>query len=88
MGAVPERGTLPNWPRLMCAKLAAAYVGLSETTLRERGPEAKGVGRRRLYDRHDLDRWADRLGGQPLTVPQQREEAAEVERRFLEKRRA
>jgi hypothetical protein len=79
--------TLPNWPRLMCAKLAAAYVGLSETTLRERGPEAKGVGRRRLYDRIDLDRWADRLGGQPLGVAEQIAEAGEVERRFLEKRR-
>jgi len=72
----------------MCAKLAAAYVGLSETTLREKGPAAKGFGRRRLYDRIDLDRWADRLGGQPLTVAEQREEAKGVERRFLEKRSA
>lgn len=68
--------------------MAAEYVSLSENTLRAHGPQPKRLGRRRLYDRMDLDRWADRLGGQPLTVAEQREEAAEVERRFLEKRRA
>jgi hypothetical protein len=72
----------------MGADLAAAYLGLSATTLREKGPEAKEYGKRRLYDGIDLDRWADRLGGQPLTVPEQHQEAAEVERRFLEKRHA
>jgi hypothetical protein len=68
--------------------MAAAYVGLSRTTLREQGPRAKALGRRRLYDRHDLDRWADRLGGQPLDGRAEQDEAAEIERRFLEKRRA
>lgn len=83
-----NRTALPDWPRLMCDELAALYLGIGETTLRASGPEPKRLGRRRLYDRHDLDRWADRLGGQPLTVAQQRQEASEVERRFLEKRRA
>jgi hypothetical protein len=83
-----NRAELPDWPRLMGEELAAAYVSLSATTLRERGPEPRRLGKRRLYDRNDLDRWADRLGGQPLTVPEQHREAADVERRFLEKRSA
>lgn len=72
----------------MAAPLAAAYIGLSETTLRSVGPKPREVGKRRLYDRLDLDRWADRLGGQPLTMPERQAESADVERRFLEKRRA
>jgi hypothetical protein len=82
------RAILPNWPRLMSEPLAAEYLSIGTTTLRTDGPEPKRYGRRVLYDRHDLDRWADRLGGQPLDVPEQLREAAEVERRFLEKRRA
>jgi hypothetical protein len=82
-----DRSALPNWPRLMCVELAAAYLGLSATTLRGNGPAPKAYGKRRLYDRIDLDRWADRLGGQPLTVAEQRKEASEVERRFLEQRK-
>ena len=82
------RAALPDWPRLMSEPLAAAYVGIGTTMLRRNGPAPKAIGKRRLWDRIDLDRWADRLGGQPLTVAEQRSEAAEVERRFLEKRRA
>jgi hypothetical protein len=72
----------------MGEELAAAYVSLSATTLREKGPQPRRLGKRRLYDRIDLDRWCDRLGGQPLTVAEQKQEAREVERRFLEKRHA
>lgn len=83
-----DRLALPDWPRLMAAPLAAAYIGLSETTLRAVGPKPREVGKRRLYDRIDLDRWADRLGGQPLTVQERQAEAREIERRFMEKRHA
>lgn len=79
---------MPDWPRLMSASRAAQYLSISETSLRLDGPAPRRYGRRVLYDRNDLDRWADRLGGQPLTMQEQREEAAVVERRFLEKRRA
>lgn len=82
------RPDLPDWPRLMSEHLAADYLSIGETTLRASGPEPKRLGRRILYDRIDLDRWADRLGGQPLTVAEQKQEASDVERRFLEKRRA
>jgi hypothetical protein len=78
---------LPDWPRLMPIELAAAYLSRSVSTIRERGPTPKRDGRSVLYDRNDLDRWADRLGGQPLTPTQREEEAKEVERRFLERRR-
>lgn len=83
-----ERVALPDWPRLMDIQLAAAYLSRSPTVIRDRGPEPKRDGRSVLYDRKDLDRWADRLGDQPLDAPEEQEEAAEVERRFLEKRRA
>jgi hypothetical protein len=88
MGAEPLRFELPNWPRLMSEPLAAAYLSISPSTLREHGPAPKRRGRRVLYDLRDLDRWADALGEQPLTDGQREAEAAEVERRFLEKRRS
>lgn len=81
-----RREALPDWPRLMDIELAAAYLSRSPTVIRERGPKPKRDGRSVLYDRHDLDRWADALGGQPLTSEQRGKEAQEVERRFLERR--
>jgi hypothetical protein len=71
----------------MGEELAAAYVSLSATSLREHGPEPKRFGRRRLYDRTDLDRWCDRLGGRQITAVERLQEASEVERRFLERRK-
>lgn len=82
-----ERASLPDWPRLMSEDLAAAYLSIGQSTLRASGPTPKRKGRRVLYDRRDLDRWADRLGEQPLDVAEQQAEALEVERRFLEARR-
>ncbi|WP_176787004.1 hypothetical protein [Sphingomonas sp. NFR15] len=66
---------------------AAEYLSISTTTLRDKGPKPNRLGRRVLYDIQVLDRWADRLAGQPLDKPKAEEEAAEVERRFLERRR-
>lgn len=83
-----ERVTLPDWPRLMSEPLAAEYLSIGVTTLRERGPQPKRHGKRRLYDRRDLDRWADRLGEQPLDGGELVAESKEIERRFLEKRHA
>lgn len=82
------RASLPDWPRLMPIELAAAYLSRSATVIRERGPQPKRDGRSVLYDRRDLDRWADRLAEQPLDDEAEQEEAAEIERRFLESRRA
>lgn len=82
-----KRVELPDWPRLMTIEYAAAYLSRSPTVIRERGPAPKRDGRSVLYDRKDLDRWADSLGGQPLTSVEREQEAKEVERRFLAKRR-
>ena len=79
------RQSLPDWPRLMSVKLAAAYLSISPGSLRERGPQALQLGRRVLYDRIALDRWADHLSGQPLSPTEEEAESREVERRFLEK---
>ena len=81
-----SRISLPDWPRLMGAPLAAAYVGMSETKLREIGPQPVNADiRRTLYDRKALDRWIDRLSGMPLDDMEVEAETSEVERRLLEK---
>ncbi|MES2782998.1 MAG: hypothetical protein V4657_09395 [Pseudomonadota bacterium] len=71
----------------MSVDQAAAYVGISATKLREIGPPVVSMGemRRVLYDRKDLDRWVDRLSGQPLDGPQIEAETNSVESRLLEK---
>lgn len=76
-----------RWPRLMCEADAADYLSIGKTMLREHGPKPKELGRRRLYDRLDLERWADRLGGQPLDKVETEDEARDVEQRFLERRK-
>lgn len=48
-------------PLLMPAPSAAHYLGVSESTLRALGLPRRVIGRKRLYDRRDLDRWADSL---------------------------
>lgn len=76
-----DRRALPDWPRLMREEMAAAYLGISSSMLRERGPASKHIGRCAVWDRRDLDRWADVLGTsstdpQPLD-PLQREAEAD-----------
>ncbi len=75
------------WPRLMRESEAADYLSIGTTTLREKGPEPKHIGRSVRYDINDLDRWADRLDGQPLAPEQIEEETDAVTRRWLEKRK-
>lgn len=48
-------------PRLLPAPLAAHYLGVSETMLRTLGLPRKRLGAKRLYDRFDLDAYADEL---------------------------
>ncbi|WP_313332144.1 hypothetical protein [Sphingobium yanoikuyae] len=81
------RADLPEWPRLMDAELASAYFGVSAGTFRALGIQSRNIGRRVVWDRVDLDRFADRLSEQPLTETDRAAEASEVERRFLERRR-
>lgn len=48
-------------PRLMQAPAAARYLGISETKLRGLPIPRRVSGGNRLYDRHDLDAYADGL---------------------------
>ncbi|GGF44025.1 hypothetical protein SAMN05216376_105223 [Mameliella alba] len=58
-------------PRLMQAKAAAHYLGVSLSKLRQLDLPCKRDGGNVLYDRRDLDAWADGLpydGQAPLQV--------------------
>lgn len=79
------RIALPDWPRLMPVELAAQYLGIGATMLREKGPDPKRLGKRVLYDRQDLDRWADALGGEPLDDKERTAEASDVFKRVQER---
>lgn len=63
--------------------MAAAYLGISGSMLREHGPVSKHIGRCAVWDRRDLDRWADALGTagtdpQPLDTLQRQAEADSI----------
>jgi len=48
-------------PRLMPAPRAAHYLGVSESTLRGLPIPRRQLGGKRLYDKFDLDAYADAL---------------------------
>lgn len=60
---------MPDWPRAMRAELAAAYVGISESTLHKevkakRFPAPLKLPMRiDIWDRQDLDAWVDQKNG-------------------------
>ena len=51
----------PLLPALLGEIDAARYLGIGTTTLRGLGIKRKELGGRRLYDRRDLDAFADAL---------------------------
>lgn len=53
--------TIEMTPRLMPANRAAAYLGVSPSTLRKLPIPRRCIGSKRLYDRIDLDAYADSL---------------------------
>lgn len=55
------RADLTFAPRLLPSPQAAAYLGVSETTLRGLNIPRKVLGGKRLYDRLALDEYADSL---------------------------
>ena len=56
---MPLASELP--PRLMPAPVAARYIGVSPSTLSKLGLPRKELGAKRLYDKADLDAYADGL---------------------------
>jgi hypothetical protein len=81
----PRQARLPNWPRLLNERLAAAYLSIGTTLLRDLLPPKKIRGRS-VWDLHDLDRLADALAGQPLDGGDAESHGRTVERAWLEKR--
>ena len=61
----PELADLPEWPRLMSATHAGAYLGIHEMTFQQGvgsiWPEPMRIGRRKLWDRAALDRSVEAL---------------------------
>jgi hypothetical protein len=55
------RAALTYAPRLLPAPEAAAYLGISASTLRTLSIPRRTLGARRLYDRLDLDAFASSL---------------------------
>lgn len=56
-----RRSTSAITPRLMPAPLAASYLGISETKLRSLAIPRKALDGKRVYEKADLDDYADRL---------------------------
>ena len=56
-----KRAEVAFTPRLLGASQAAAYIGVSATTLRSLPIPRKTLGSRVLFDRFDLDQYADSL---------------------------
>jgi len=56
-----DSASLPGWPRLMRPELAAAYIDVSAPTLRALPIRRQRIGGAVLYDRLDLDHYADTL---------------------------
>lgn len=69
-------------PRLLSSTRAAAYLGISETTLRTLGLPRRILGKRRLYDRYELDAFADGLEVEDSEADELERDRAECERLF------
>lgn len=69
-------------PRLLAAPKAAAYLGISETTLRGLNLPRRILGTRRLYDRLMLDEYADSLPETGEAVDTFERDQAECDRLF------
>ncbi|MGY2735588.1 hypothetical protein [Sphingomonas sp. UYP23] len=76
------RMQLPDWPRLMSLPLASAYFGVCAAKFRALEIRPVRIGRRVLWDRHDLDRFVDGMSGQPVMGADPVAVAKSMERRF------
>ncbi len=74
----PNRKPRPDWPRLMSVEDAADYLSSGTSSLRKYGPQPRKLGARTLYDRTDLDRFADALAGEPLDAPERAAEGDDI----------
>ena len=87
---LPGAAVRGRWGRLLSADDAAEYLGISVTTLRELDIASKGIGRRKLYDIRDLDRFVDRMANEDAPKPAggaAAEDIAAEEAAFFERRK-
>lgn len=67
VAALADIENLPNWPRILSEEQAAAYVGVSRETFRQRVQDGiypqQREGKRVLYDRKVVDRIEDQRSG-------------------------
>ncbi|RKE53211.1 MULTISPECIES: helix-turn-helix domain-containing protein [unclassified Sphingomonas] len=82
-GSAVVRPQLPDWPRLMPLRLACAYFGVCDRTFRKLGIAPRRIGRRVLWDRHDLDRFADGMAGMPHRSSDPMAGTRAMEKRFF-----
>ncbi len=77
-----ERAILTYQPRLMSASEAARYIGMSETTLRSLGLPRRVWGKRRLYDRYDLEAFVNAMGYEGEQIDTAERDREECDRLF------
>ncbi|KQN06921.1 helix-turn-helix domain-containing protein [Sphingomonas sp. Leaf25] len=80
--ATVARARLPDWPRLMPLRLACAYFGVCDKTFRSLGIAPRRIGRRVLWDRRDLDRFADGIAPRTARPTDSSAGMRAMERRF------
>lgn len=79
---------LPDWPAVMRAKTAAAYLDISQSAFLEH--VAPALPKVRMspgivgYRRSDLDRWVITTGESPLSAPAAPDDPIAAERREID----
>jgi len=69
-------------PRLLAGPEAARYIGISEANLRTLGLPRRILGKRRLYDRYDLDAFVNSMEIEGQQFETLEEEQAECDKLF------
>jgi len=69
-------------PRLLPASAAAQYLGISETSLRGLGLPRRVLGKRRLYDRYDLEAFVNSMSYDAANEGDANEDRDECDRLF------
>lgn len=70
---MPDGGRLPDWPAVMRARTAAAYLDVSQSAFLQHIapsiPKVRVTAGIVAYRRSDLDRWVASKGESPLPAP-------------------
>lgn len=69
-------------PRLLSEKESAQYLSISSSHFRKLGLNAKWIGRRKMFDRHDLDAYVDELAYAEGSATNQNKDANSCDKVF------